>query len=224
MGDIFNAQDFGATFAALMGIGTHASASTNLIGNGNFATGDFTDWTLFTTNKGTLGSSPNPEVVMFDVTGGGAQNAAKFNVGSADLTNQGGGLLQDITTPAGVLNFSTAIASFSRIFNRSAGVFSVLLNGVVEATDDLGGIADGQELMGSLSFSAPVSAGAQMVEILITRPFTSLGDRVTPNQYVTDVSATVGGAVPEPSTWAMILIGFAGLGFLCHRKSRRVTI
>lgn len=214
----------GATFAALMGIGTHASASTNLIGNGNFATGDFTDWTLFTTNKGTLGSSPNPEVVMFDVTGGGAQNAAKFNVGSADLTNQGGGLLQDITTPAGVLNFSAAIASFSRIFNRSAGVFSVLLNGVVEATDDLGGIADGQELMGSLSFSAPVSAAVQMVEILITRPFTSLGDGVTPNQYVTDVSATVGGAVAEPSTWAMILIGFAVLGFLCHRKSRGVTI
>jgi hypothetical protein len=212
----------GATFAALMGIGmTHASASTNLIANGNFATGDFTDWTLFTTNKGTLGSSPNPEVVMFDVTGGGAQNAGKFNVGSADLTQQGGGLLQDITTPAGVLNFSAAIASFSRISNRSAGVFSVLLNGVVEATDDLGGIADGQELMGSLSFSAPVSAGAQMVEILITRPFTSLGDEVTPNQYVTDVSATVGGAVPEPSTWAMILIGFAGLGFLSHRKSRR---
>ena len=158
---------------------------------------------------------------MFDVTGGGAQNAAKFNVGSADLTNQGGGLLQDITTPAGVLNFSAAIASFSRIFNRSAGVFSVLLNGVVEATDDLGGIADGQELMGSLSFSAPVSAGAQMVEILITRPFTSGGDRVTPNQYVTDVSATVGGAVPEPSTWAMILIGFAGFGFVSYRKSRR---
>jgi hypothetical protein len=28
------------------------------------------------------------------------------------------------------------------------------------------------------------------------------------------------GAVPEPSTWAMMLIGFAGLGF-AFRKSRR---
>lgn len=26
------------------------------------------------------------------------------------------------------------------------------------------------------------------------------------------------GAVPEPSTWAMLLIGFAGLGFMAYRK------
>jgi hypothetical protein len=25
-------------------------------------------------------------------------------------------------------------------------------------------------------------------------------------------------AVPEPSTWAMMLIGFAGLGFAAHRR------
>ena len=28
------------------------------------------------------------------------------------------------------------------------------------------------------------------------------------------------GEVPEPSTWAMMLIGFAGLGFTGYRKSR----
>jgi hypothetical protein len=27
-------------------------------------------------------------------------------------------------------------------------------------------------------------------------------------------------AVPEPSTWAMMLLGFAGLGFAGHRKAR----
>jgi hypothetical protein len=26
--------------------------------------------------------------------------------------------------------------------------------------------------------------------------------------------------IPEPSTWAMMLLGFAGLGFLCYRKAR----
>jgi hypothetical protein len=31
----------------------------------------------------------------------------------------------------------------------------------------------------------------------------------------------VGGAVPEPSTWAMMLIGFAGLGFAGSRASRK---
>jgi hypothetical protein len=33
----------------------------------------------------------------------------------------------------------------------------------------------------------------------------------------------VGSPVPEPSTWAMMLAGFAGLGFLGYRKARRGT-
>jgi hypothetical protein len=33
----------------------------------------------------------------------------------------------------------------------------------------------------------------------------------------------LGGAVPEPSTWAMMLLGFAGLGFLGWRGSRNTT-
>jgi PEP-CTERM motif len=31
----------------------------------------------------------------------------------------------------------------------------------------------------------------------------------------------IGGAVPEPSTWAMMLVGFAGLGFAGYRPTRR---
>ena len=33
--------------------------------------------------------------------------------------------------------------------------------------------------------------------------------------------STAGGAVPEPSTWAMMLIGFGGLGFAVARRGRR---
>ena len=28
-------------------------------------------------------------------------------------------------------------------------------------------------------------------------------------------------AVPEPSTWAMIILGFAGMGFMAYRRSRK---
>jgi len=38
------------------------------------------------------------------------------------------------------------------------------------------------------------------------------------NPTALDVSATVSG-VPEPSTWAMMILGFLGLGFLGYRKS-----
>ena len=30
-----------------------------------------------------------------------------------------------------------------------------------------------------------------------------------------------GAAVPEPSTWAMMLLGFAGLGFAGYRRARK---
>jgi hypothetical protein len=33
----------------------------------------------------------------------------------------------------------------------------------------------------------------------------------------------VGGAIPEPSTWAMMLLGFAGLGYASYRASRRAA-
>ena len=37
-----------------------------------------------------------------------------------------------------------------------------------------------------------------------------------------DVIATdLGGTVPEPSTWVMMILGFAGLGFVGYPGSRR---
>jgi PEP-CTERM motif len=34
----------------------------------------------------------------------------------------------------------------------------------------------------------------------------------------------VSGAVPEPSTWAMMLLGFAGLSFAGYRKAKRAAV
>jgi hypothetical protein len=56
--------------------------------------------------------------------------------------------------------------------------------------------------------------------------FSSLG--VTPGVYEwawgsganQNFTLDIGAAVPEPSTWAMMALGFAGLGFLGYRKTR----
>ena len=40
------------------------------------------------------------------------------------------------------------------------------------------------------------------------------------NATTDTVDGFVGTPVPEPSTWAMMLFGFAGLGFLAYRKVR----
>ena len=198
----------------------------NLVANGEFTTGDFTDWTLFTTSNGTLGSSPNPEVSLFNVTGAGAQDAATFNVGIVNFpdVDQGGGIYQDITTAAGTLDFSASIASYSATDNADGGTFEVLLDGTVLNSYSFGYVDD-TTARSSLGFDTSVTAGVHELEILIVRGYEFDINGVTPNEYITNISATQSSTVvPEPSTWAMMLLGFAGLGFVGYRTRRAVSI
>jgi hypothetical protein len=39
-----------------------------------------------------------------------------------------------------------------------------------------------------------------------------------------DFAATPKPAVPEPSTWAMMLVGFAGLGHAGYRRTKRDSV
>ena len=48
----------------------------------------------------------------------------------------------------------------------------------------------------------------------------SLSVRTQELPVVTLVSSVTTRAVPEPSTWAMMLIGFAGLGFAGYKRAR----
>jgi hypothetical protein len=44
-------------------------------------------------------------------------------------------------------------------------------------------------------------------------------DGTSYNYFVDDLSiTTVARAVPEPSTWAMMILGFAGIGFMAYRR------
>jgi hypothetical protein len=38
------------------------------------------------------------------------------------------------------------------------------------------------------------------------------------------VAAPVVAAVPEPSTWAMLILGFAGVGFMAYRRRKPATL
>jgi PEP-CTERM motif len=47
---------------------------------------------------------------------------------------------------------------------------------------------------------------------------------VTSTETLSYVAGGVTATAPEPSTWAMMLLGFAGLGFAGYRKSRKAAI
>jgi hypothetical protein len=94
-----------------------AKANT-LISNGDLATGNFTGWTLFTTSaNGSLGFAPVADVTSFDVTGSGATNAARFQVGQVikNTANvpEGGGLMQGVHTSTATFMFTANVYSQS---------------------------------------------------------------------------------------------------------------
>lgn len=222
----FSTLALGAALVALPMLSTGANAGVQLVSNGDFATGNFSGWTLFTTTNGTLGPAPLPQVASFDVTGSGASTAAHFEVGQPGTlyeynVQRGGGLRQSFTTTAaGTLDFSADIASTSTYNNGAGGLFTVFLNGVSLATYDFGSVTAGTTERATLNFSTAVGVGLQNLEILVTRPNTSF----LVGQYIDNISAieTVAG-VPEPSTWAMMLLGFVGIGVLYGRNKKRAA-
>jgi hypothetical protein len=199
--------------------------------NGNFATGDFTGWTLFTTANGTNGHPPLPNVVSFDTAGMGASLAAHFQVGQVVFTPgvpAGGGLFQSVMLGTGTLNIDADIASqnISGATNVAGGIFQVLLDGVVVDTHDFGQINNGDVLRSTLHFSTAVTAGPHEIRFLMTRPFlngSSLND--TPLQYLDNArlsgTAVEVTAVPEPGSLALLGAGaLSAVSYFGWRRRR----
>jgi hypothetical protein len=111
-----------------------------------------------------------PDVISFDVTGSGATNAARFQVGQVRFSGfgvqEGGGLTQNVVTGTGTFMFTANVAAFwlaslagcnpgppSFCSNGDAGTFSAILDGVTRATTSFGNITDQQTLRDVLSFT-----------------------------------------------------------------------
>jgi hypothetical protein len=159
-----------------------SSAYANLIQNGSFSTGDFTDWTVFSTANGSLGVRPLPRITSFDVSGTGPTIAAEFQVGQITLDSKGaragGGIEQAVTTDAGLYRFDADVAGFSTHVDPDAGNVTVLVDGVSGDTVNFSPILTTPPfiplLRDTLSFTTSLSAGMHEIEILITRSFTEL--------------------------------------------------
>jgi hypothetical protein len=73
-------------------------------------------------------------------------------------------------------------------------------------------------------FSVIISGVQVLAEDSVDDGVINLGSSFGPNIDLT-ISGfgtfAIGGAVPEPSTWAMMLLGFAGLALVGYRRSQR---
>lgn len=211
------------------------ATAVEVISNGNFSSG-LTGWTAYTTANGTIAltpstpGAPQPQtaaVTSFNVTGSGSSNALTLNAGKINgpynsAPGEGGGVTQTFTTTGGSASFSADIAAF---YTRTSGglglgLMSVLLDGVVMDSFDFGAVNAGPvTLRDTLHFTTILTAGQHTLSLQATRLFApALG---VDTQYFDNVSLDVTAAVPEPSTWAMFILGFAGVGFLAYRRKQK---
>jgi len=204
--------------ALLAFVSAQASATDviqNLIQNGNFQNGDFTDWSHGTTGNGSWGTG-FPIVTGWPL---GGMNAAEGQVGEVNFNGQqeGGFLRQNFESIGGAATISMDwLVSDPFAGDLDGGEFTLYVNTTEVAQIDTGQIEQGQILNGVLTAKANLINGTNTLDIYITRPFITRSG-LTPLQYVTGVDVE-GKPIPEPGSLVLIGSGVLGLTGVLRRK------
>jgi choice-of-anchor C domain-containing protein len=207
--------------AAIASVGLCTPASASLIVNGSFeaglaSIGDFT----------TLNGGDSTSITGWTVTGG--QNAIDYigtywqpADGSRSLDLNGllpGGIKQTFSVVLG----QTYQVSFEMAGNPAGGPVVKTLNGIVDVVTD-GFTFDTTNTslsnMGwkpmSFTFTATTTSETLDFESTTTANSNNPTYPFAFGPALDNVSVT---AVPEPSTWAMMILGFIGVGFMAYRR------
>ena len=176
------------------------NAKADLIVNGGFETGDFAGWTP--------GPDGFPQYIVKDPVKNGT-SAAQI----AGFSDKPDTLTQNISTLAG----TDYLLSFWRYqdpmnptptnFPNGKTFLTVTWNGQSIFDESYSGVYAGDPYH-NFTFTVK-GTGADVLQ------FISAQD--PGYTFLDDVSLNVA-AVPEPSTWAMMILGFAGVGFVAYRR------
>jgi len=192
----------------------------NVVTNGDFETGNLNGWTTFLTANGVI----HEGICLFDTDGDTvATQSACFNVGRDTITigpSEGGGIFQSVVTPAGTVMIAADIAAHDQGTgpNVACGEFKLFFDNVEVDSHDFGSCpsinpADVERSQLTATVNG-VSAGSHEVKIQITRGFGTVGNTITPMQYVDNVQVlvdmdevVVGGEFLSIDSTSLILAG-----------------
>ena len=207
-------KSFGA-LAGLLGLLALTTPASAGVVNGNFETGDFTGWSVTPANGNVLVLKGSDYIPCCGANGSQASldnHFASFGAGNVGIA--GVILSQSFATNVGqtysfsfnygALGGGSQQLQFEIISGGTKTLLTAFANNNLDTTFQ--------------TYTGTFKAGAST-----TISFGDLGgisDTQANNvDFILDnVSVT---AVPEPSTWAMMILGFAGVGFMAYRRKSK---
>jgi hypothetical protein len=191
---------------------------------------------------------PAQAVVYSGATANFSEEGVSFNaapLGPLSVPYNELDLTFSTASPAAVHILNTTSGIGALPFGDTTNYLSVLANGVVSVTIagapvnqlsffwgsvDTGNVItfnDGSTFTGASLFDLTPSGCQQSVECNRFVTFTGLISSFTlsssNNSFEADSFTTQVRGVPEPSTWAMMILGFMGVGFMAYRRNGRST-
>jgi hypothetical protein len=209
---------FGFLAGVIAGLVVSTSASAAIVTNGSFEDG-LTGWTA-------TGSGNNPGIGITVITTGGANSTGYGdNVPNYDGShaaffvddNATQSLSQAVALNGGVtyaLNFAL-FATASGANNPFAFTLTDMLGAVLTNSNDSAAVPVGQWTNYSYNFTTPSDGNYLLNFNFVSGP--------TPAKDVLLDGVAIA-AVPEPSTWAMMILGFFGVGYMAYRRKQHLSV
>jgi hypothetical protein len=168
-------------------------------------------------NTITLAGSGSAYIGTIDLSGyaGGGSKPIELDLYSGGNPNTGALLGSVQVTPTGN-GYTTEVFNFGHLLVPQTLTFIVSIVGNSGSYDD--SFVNWQQFTGN--------TGAPTIGTSGDMWYGSPGAYVVDNSYAvatgakTNTLAVQVNAVPEPSTWAMLLLGFAGIGFMAYRRKQ----
>jgi hypothetical protein len=200
---------FDATNVAPAFVGNPVNATFNYSGALNFSNQE-------SQNAGSTGDLNSTFFASAGNSAASSYGISGYNgLGSVALA---GGGTDNYATLDGFLAGSGSASSFQYGSYYTIGIGSFAPGTVLTIThDDGASFYDGINRVGT-TVSGPTGETTDVVTVTNNDPLTLYYGRQNGTPSILEVSVS---AVPEPSTWAMMILGFAGVGFMAYRRKQK---